>query len=194
MSDELNYSDLMELDPEAFDWLEMAEEFFKHEGSFSFGEERNNNLIRAGKRYNEIEREYNQLQKLYEACPEHVVEPLMPIYTKKNGERKMIGFYMERFEGEILKDYLASLENEEILYNSLEVIEEVDEVIESIHEEGVVHGDMTNNILYDGESFRFFDPVGEPYTEKGYSTMKKWDESTPERLEEIAKLPFQEFL
>lgn len=192
--DSPDYSDLFEIDSEAFDWLDFAQEFFKHDGSFDFGEQRNNNVIRNGERYNEIEREFNQLKELYKACPEHVIEPLMPVYCEENEEKQMAGFYMERFEGELLKDYLLDLTNEEDIREGLELVEEVREVIDTLHEKDVVHGDLTNNILYDGESFKIFDPVGEPYTQEAYNQMKEWDESTPDRLESSAKAPFHDFI
>ncbi|WP_414838357.1 hypothetical protein ACK3SF_03045 [Candidatus Nanosalina sp. VS9-1] len=191
---ENDYMEIMDLDPEAFDWLDMAEEFFKHDGSFSFGEERNRNVIRAGERYDEIEREFNQLEKLYEACPEHVVEPLMPVYRDVDGEKRMAGFYMERFDGELLKDYLLDLTERGEIMEGLRLVDEIRETVDKIHREGAVHGDLTNNILYDGETFKFFDPVGEPYDQEAYRDMREWDRSTPERLEKTAKAPFQDFL
>ncbi len=185
-----DYNEIYELEEEAFEWLDMAEEFFKHDGSFSYGEKRNNSVARAGERYESIEEEYRQLQKMHEAVPEHTVEPLMPVYS--DGE--MVGFYMERFEGEILKDYLLDLGNKEDIMEGLDLVDDVESAIEEMHEQDVVHGDLTNNILYDGENFKFFDPVGVPKTDEAFEEMKEWDEGTPERLRESAKMPFQDFL
>lgn len=192
--DDPNHSDLFEIDSNAFDWLEMAEEFFKHDGSFEFGEKRNNNVVRSGKRYDEIEREFNQLKELYESCPKHVIEPLMPICRDEYDEKQMAGFYMERFEGELLKDYLLDLTNKEEIKEGLAIVDEVREVIDTLHQKDIVHGDLTNNILYDGETFKIFDPVGEPYTQEAYDQMKECDESTPTRLENSAKAPFHNFI
>ncbi len=185
-----DYSEIYSLEEEAFEWLDMAEEFFKHDGSFSYGEERNNNVVRSGERYNSIEQEYRQLQKMHEAVPEHTVEPLMPVY--KDGE--MAGFYMESFDGEILKDYLLDLDTRQQIMEGLELVDDVESAIEEMHEEDVVHGDLTNNILYDGEEFKFFDPVGVPKDEQAFEEMKKYDEGTPERLLRSAKMPFEDFL
>ncbi len=185
-----SYVEIYELEEEAFEWLDMADEFFKHDGSFSYGERRNNNVARAGERYGSIEDEYRQLQKIHEAVPEHTVEPFMPVYSQ--GE--MVGFYMERFNGEILKDYLLDLGNKEDIMEGLDLVEDVESAIEEMHEQDVVHGDLTNNILYDGENFKFFDPVGVPKSDEGFEEMKEWDEGTPERLRDAAKMPFQDFL
>lgn len=182
-----NYSEIYDLDENSFKWLDMAEEFFKHDGSFSYGERRNSSVFRGGERYESIEGEYNQLKKMYEAIPEHTVEPLMPIYQ----DEEMVGFYMERFDGEIMKDHLLDLDTREDITEGLKLVDDVESTIEQMHEEDVVHGDLTNNILYDGETFKFFDPVGEPKDEEGFIEMKDWDESTPTRLRDNAKHPFQ---
>ena len=189
-SQNASYNQIYELDKEAFEWLDLAEEFFKHDGSFNYGERRNSSVARAGQRYDSIEDEYRQLQRMNEAIPEHTVEPLMPVYS--NGE--MTGFYMERFEGEILKDYLLDLDTREDIMEGLDLVDEVESAIEEMHEQDVVHGDLTNNILYDGENFKFFDPVGVPKNEEAYDEMKEFDEGTPKRLRESAKMPFQDFL
>lgn len=183
-----DYRELYDLEEEAFEWLDMAEEFFKHDGSFSYGEKRNNNVVRAGERYNDIEAEYRQLEKMHEVAPDHVVEPLMPVYK----EDQMVGFYIEKFDGEILKDHLLGLQSKEDINEGLNIVDEVESVIDELHDRDVVHGDLTNNILYDGENFKFFDPVGTPKNQEAYKEMKNWDESTPSRLRKNAKHPFQE--
>lgn len=186
-----DYSEIYSLEEEAFEWLDLAGEFFKHDGSFSYGQERNSSVARAGERYADIEAEYRQLEEMYEVAPEHVVEPLLPVY--QDGE--MVGFYMENFEeGDILKDYLLDLESREDIMDGLKLVDEVESVIEELHDEDVVHGDLTNNILYDGETFKFFDPVGVPKDEDAFREMKEWDKSTPRRLRDSAKRPFQNFI
>jgi hypothetical protein len=186
-----DYREVYSLEEDNFEWLDMAEEFFKHDGRvFSYGQKRNNNVGRAGERYNDIEEEYRQLERMHEVAPDHVVEPLMPIYQ----EGEMVGFYMENFDGDILKDYLLDLQSERDIMEGLEVVDEVESVIEELHEEDVVHGDLTNNILYDGETFKFFDPVGVPKSEEAFREMKEWDESTPSRLRDSAKHPFQDYI
>jgi len=179
-----DYSEIYEMDPESFRWLDMAEEFFKHDGSFNYGEERNSSVTRNGSLYDSIEDEYRQLQRMHEAIPENTVEPLMPVY---DGE-EMVGFYMERFDGEILKDYLLYLDTREDIMEGLDLIDEVEETVDKMHEEGVVHGDLTNNIMYDGETFKFFDPVGVPKNPDDEEVMKEFDEGTPERLRNSSKM------
>lgn len=183
-----SYSGLQDLDPEAFRWLDLAEEFFKHDGSFSFGEKRNSSVFRDGKVYDDIEEEWEQLNELYEACPDHVVEPLMPLYREENGERELAGFYMERFEGKNLQDYLL---NSDDIHDNRRIIQQVENLVKKLHREGVVHGDLANNILYDGDTFKLHDPVGVPVDEEAYENMRQFDEGDIQVLRDKSD-PFDE--
>lgn len=162
------YENIYELDEEAFEWLDLAEEFFKHDGSFGFGQERNGYVFRAGETYSSIEDEFRQLERLYKACPESVVEPLMPLY--QGGE--MVGFYMERFDGESLQDYLLNTEDYDV---HRQLIAEMEEIIQDFEKEGIVHGDLANNIHYDGEELKVFDPVGVPKDSEAWREMRDFD-------------------
>jgi hypothetical protein len=177
-----DYSGIYELDTEAFDWLDLAEEFFKHDGSFSFGEERNSSVFRGSNVYDDIEEEWEQLKKLHDACPENVVEPLMPVYREKEGgEKKVAGFYMERFEGENLQDYLL---NNDDIHENRRLISRVEKLVEDLHSEGVVHGDVANNIIYDGEEMKLHDPIGVPEEAEDYEAMRQRDVGDIEILRE----------
>lgn len=186
------YSEICALDPEHFKWLDLAEEFFKYEKGekFSFGTKRNNPQ-RNGTVYDSIEEEWQQLNEIYDADPEHTVEPLMPIYREENGEQKMVGFYMERVDG---KDMYDALKNCEDWRNALKMVESVEDVVEGLHEEGVVHGDLANNIILNSDGFKLYDPVGAPRTGKDYGNMEEWDEGDIGRLEDAAKMPYQDLI
>jgi tRNA A-37 threonylcarbamoyl transferase component Bud32 len=168
--------------------VDLAEEFFKHDGSFSFGEERNSSVFRGSNVYDDIEEEWEQLKRLHKKCPEHVVEPLMPVYKDEDGEKKLAGFYMERFEGELLQDYLL---NSEDIRENRRIISEVEGVVERLHSEGVVHGDLANNILYNGETFKLYDPVGVPVDEEAYENMRQFDRGDIQVLRDKSD-PFDE--
>ncbi|MFB6145733.1 MAG: lipopolysaccharide kinase InaA family protein [Candidatus Nanohaloarchaea archaeon] len=188
---ESDYSEIYRLEPEEFDWLDLASEFFKHDGSFSYGIERNGDVIRHGKRYDEIEREYDQLNSIHELVPEHTVEPLMSIYRRVDGKRKMAGFYMEKEDGALMKDYLRDSKD---VHENLAIVKDIERTVRKMHENGVVHGDLANNIFYDGESWKMFDPVGEPYSEDGYDKMRRCDLEDIEVLEAKAKAPFGDLM
>lgn len=188
---EPDYSEIYNLEPEDFEWLDLAGEFFKHDGSFSFGYERNGDVIRHGERYDDIEREWMQLEAMYAVEPDHVVEPLMALYKEEDGEREMAGFYVERFEGDLMKNYLSSSMD---IQDNLELVKEIEQVVRKFHGRSVVHGDFANNILYDGEDFKVFDPVGIPYDENGYRDMKRCDEEDIEVLRRKAGEPFNDLL
>jgi serine/threonine protein kinase len=175
-----DYSGIYELKPEAVDWLDLAEEFFKHDGSFSFGEERNSSVFRGSNVYDDIEDEWEQLKNLHEVCPEHVVEPLKSVYSEEGGEKKVAGFYMERFQGENLQDYLL---NNDDIHENRRLISQVERIVEELHGEGVVHGDLANNIIYDGEHLKLHDPVGVP-EEEDYEAMRQRDVGDVEILRE----------
>lgn len=187
MNREQDYSEIYELDPESFNWLELAEEVFKHSGEFSFGIKRNDSVTRNGTRYSEIEREWEQLKALYEADPEHTVEPLKPVYREENGEKEVIGFYMERVDGWNMQD---ALKNSKKVDKNLSKVREIEEALRNFHESGVVHGDLANNILEYEDGFKVYDPVGKPYTEAHRQNMKNWDNGDIDRLVDKAKMPF----
>jgi serine/threonine protein kinase len=176
-----------ELEPEHFEWLDLAEEFFKHDGRFEYGEERNSSVFRGENVYDDIESEWRKLNELYEGCPEHVVEPLQPVKVEEGGEEKVVGFYMERFEGENLQDFLL---NSDDIRRNRRIISEVEAVKKSLHRQGVVHGDLANNIIYDGDTFKLHDPVGEPEDED-YGVFVQYDDGDIEVLRERSD-PFGE--
>jgi tRNA A-37 threonylcarbamoyl transferase component Bud32 len=88
---------------------------------------------------------------------------------------------------------LEDLRDRESINEGLEVASEVREAVQYLHSEGLVHGDLANNILYDGETFKMFDPVGTPKDRDGYHRMKELDEHDYESLERGAKMPFEQF-
>lgn len=187
MSTEPDYSEIYELEPESFDLLDLAEEVFKHSGEFSFGINRNDSIARNGTNYNEIEREWEQLKDLYHADPEHTVEPMKPVYREENGEKEVIGFYMERVNGWNMQD---TLKNSKKINENLKKVQEIQETVKNFHEQGVVHGDLANNIIEYEDGFKVYDPVGKPYSEADKMNMEDWDNGDIERLMDKAKMPF----
>lgn len=185
-----DYSEIEGLSPDHFEWLDLAEEFFKYEKgeNFSYGVERNNPQ-RNGTLYDSIEDEWRQLNEMYDADPENTVEPLMPLYREENGEQKMVGFYMERVDGQDMYDTLKNCED---WRSALKMVDRVERAVEGLHEEGVVHGDLANNIILNSEGFKFYDPVGAPRSEEDFENMMDWDEGDIERLENASKMPYQD--
>ncbi|MFQ3307997.1 MAG: RIO-like serine/threonine protein kinase [Candidatus Nanohaloarchaea archaeon] len=168
--------DFSNVDPEAFDWLDYAEEFFKHDGDFDYGRVRTI-PARNGKSYVNIEDEFRQLEEMYEAAPDKVAEPLMTL--EKNGEVR--GFYIERVEGEHITDYFS--EGKGDIERHLEILDKVEEFVNTMGEEGLVHGDLSNNILYDGERIKVIDPVGQPEEQEDFEIFRELDEGSLQVLE-----------
>lgn len=189
---QVDYSEALGLEPEHFEWLDLAEEFFKYEKGegFSFGRERNN-PSRNGTLYDSIEEEWEQLNEMYEQDPEHTVEPLMPVYREKKDGKEIIGFYMERVDGQDMYDTLKNCDDWQ---SALKMVERVEKVVKGLHEEGVVHGDLANNIIMNREGFKFYDPVGAPRSQEDYENMEDWDEGDIQRLEKAAKMPYQDMI
>lgn len=187
--DSQSYESLYDLRPEDFQWLDLAEEFFKHDGSFSYGQSRKVPRREDGG-YDDIESELEQLNNLYEASPDHVLEPLMPIYRDTSDGEELAGFYMERFEGVDIRDYLQDLGDEKSIMEGLDLVREIEDTVEGFHSQGLVHGDLANNIMYDGERFVIFDPVGVPKTSRGFEDMRNLDVNDVDILESDAKAPF----
>jgi|GEM_PF-1858867 len=176
MEDIDDYSELYEINPEAFTWLDYAEEFFKHDGSFGIEGSRTIPL-RDGKSY-DIGQEFDQLERMHKASPDKVVEPLMSL--EKDGET--VGFYMERVEGEHVTNYFR--EGKGDMEEHEEIIIQVEEFIDTMERENLVHGDLMNNILYDGDTIKVIDPVGTPETEQDFETLREYDEEFVEIIEE----------
>lgn len=189
---ETDYSQPQELEPAHFEWLDLAEEFFKYEKgeNFSYGVERNNPQ-RNGTLYDSIEEEWEQLNRMYEADPENTVEPLMPVYREESGGKEMVGFYMERVEGQDMYDTLKNCED---WRSALKMVDQVERVVEGLHDEGVVHGDIANNIIMNRNGFKLYDPVGAPRNGEDYENMEDWDEGDIDRLEKVAKMPYQNII
>lgn len=141
------------LNPSHFDWLELAEEFYK------LGKERTVPVREAGELkagFMEIEGEYRDLKKMHEIAPDNVIEPLQS--CRKDGDVQ--GYHMERFDGEKLREVLDRLPEKE----ALEVYQELEATVENFHENGVYHGDLNGNVLYsEEEGIKIFDPVGAGY-------------------------------
>lgn len=176
MSSKSDYSEIMGVDPEAFDWLDYAEEFFKHDASFGIEGSRTIPL-RNGKSY-DIGQEFDQLEKMYEASPEKVVEPLMSI--EKDGE--IVGFYMERFDGVHVSNYFNQGQGDKEEHR--EIMNQIDEFVDTMESEGLVHGDLAYNILYDGENIKVIDPVGTPEREEDFARLRDLDEDAIQNIEE----------
>ena len=182
MSSQNDYSELMDLDPEAFDWLDYAEEFFKHDGSFDYGVE--GNVSRRNGTSYDLDDELEQLERMYEASPEKVIQPLMTL--EKDGE--ITGFYMERVEGEHVLDYFREGKGDKQEHQ--EIIREVEDFIQKMQREGLVHGDLANNTLYDGDSIKVIDPVGTPDSREDFENLRELDEGATEVLGSRSKFLF----
>lgn len=115
-------------------------------------------VIRFGKEYpGGGEAEFDALSRLYSVDPVHVAKP---INLNRDLEGKVIGFEMERVNGQTVREYLE-------VNGSVppHVVEQVREALRKFHESGLAHGDITMNNVFIGLNgeIKIIDPVGYGY-------------------------------
>ena len=111
--------------------------------------------VRYGKSYT-IEQEFEALKNMYNVDPEHVVKP---ISLSSNG------YSMENLGNQFysIREFIESggkLSNQ--------IIGDIRNTVNRLHNSGYAHGDLSQNIIIinKGKSFKITDPVGFPHSSK----------------------------
>ncbi|MFB6208638.1 MAG: hypothetical protein ABEJ56_00695 [Candidatus Nanohaloarchaea archaeon] len=104
-----------------------------------------------------FEAEWEWLNVLHEEMPDHVVEPLNPMFL----EGELTGYSMNKVSGRRIDSYFNMPDFG--LTTGVERVIRLFDLVEKMHEKGLAHGDLYKNIIYsDQEGFKMIDPPGHP--------------------------------
>ncbi|MCL5009593.1 MAG: protein kinase [Candidatus Parvarchaeota archaeon] len=104
----------------------------------------------------DIAEEYSLLGRLYEACPEHTVEPYALILDETE---KPVGYVMEKVKGIELSDYLSCSKSRNKETDKY-IAEQIKSAVSKYHERGTCHGDLheRNIMLCQDYTVKIIDP------------------------------------
>lgn len=111
--------------------------------------------VRYGKSYT-IEQEFEALKNMYKVDPNHVVKPISLTNSGYSMENLGNDFYS-------IRDFVdkgGKLSNQ--------LIGDIKNTVNRLHNSGFAHGDLTQNIIIldKGKTFKITDPVGFPHSSK----------------------------